>query len=41
MQLFVVNPRIYATILGKPMCTCDCDGKTRVQEEKEIKKEGK
>ena len=37
----VENPRIYAAIQGKPTCTHDCEGKTRVQEEKEIKKEGK
>ena len=38
MQLFAENPHIYTAIRGKPMCTPDCEGKTRVQEEKEIKK---
>ena len=37
MQLFTENPRIYAAIAGKPMCTRDCEGKTCVQEEKETK----
>ena len=37
-RLFAVNPRIYAAILGKPTCTHDCEGKTHIQEEKEIKK---
>ena len=38
MQLFVENPFIYVAIPGKPACTHDCEGKTLVQEEKEIKK---
>ena len=38
MRLFSVNLCTYATILGKPACTRDCEAKTRVQEEKEIKK---
>ena len=32
------NPRIYADIPVKTACTHDCESKTRVQEEKEIKK---
>ena len=38
MRVFAENPRIYAAIPGKPTCTCDYEGKTGVQEEKEIKK---
>ena len=38
MQLFAENPHIYVAIPGKPMCTHDYEGKTHVQEEKEIKK---
>ena len=37
-QLFSVNPHTYTTIQGKPACTRDCESKTRVQEEKEIKR---
>ena len=37
-RLFAKNPCIYVAIPGKPTCTHDCEGKTRVQEEKEIKK---
>ena len=36
--MFSVNLRIYAAIIGKLACTHDCEDKTRVQEEKEIKK---
>ena len=38
MRLFIENPCIYAAIPGKPACTRDCEGKTRIQKEKEIKK---
>ena len=31
------NPRIYVDIPVKTTCTRDCEAKTRVQEEKEIK----
>ena len=37
-RLFALNLHIYAAILGKPACTHDYEGKTRVQEEKEIKR---
>ena len=36
--MFAENPRIYEAIAGKPACTRDYEGKTRVQKEKEIKK---
>ena len=38
MRLCAENPCIYAAIPGKTTCTCDCKGKTRVHEKKEIKK---
>ena len=38
MRLFSVNLRTYTTIQGKPACTRDCESKTCVQEEKEIKR---
>ena len=38
MRLCADNPRIYAVIPVRTACTCDCEDKTRVQEEKEIKK---
>ena len=34
-------PRIYAAIPGQTACTRDCEDKTHVQEEKEIKTKGK
>ena len=37
MRLCAENPRMYADISGKTACTCDCEEKTHVQEEKEIK----
>ena len=41
MRLCAENPHIYVSIPGKTVCTCDCEDKTRVQEEKEIKKKVK
>ena len=38
MRLCAENLRIYANIPVKTACTHDCEDKTRVQEEKEIKK---
>ena len=32
------NPRIYVDVPRKTVCTRDCEDKTRIQEEKEIKK---
>ena len=37
MQLFAVNPHVYAEIAEKTACICDYDFKTRVQEERCIK----
>ena len=37
-ELCAKNPRIYADIPVKTACTHDCEDKTHVQEEKEIKK---
>ena len=37
MRLYAENPCMYADISGKPACTHDCEAKTCVQEEKEIK----
>ena len=41
MRLCAENPRIYADIPVKTACTCDCEDKTHVQEEKEIKKKAR
>ena len=41
MRLCVENPCIYMDISVKTVCTCDYEEKAHVQEEKEIKKEGK
>ena len=38
MRLCAGNLRIYVDILVKTPCTRNCEDKTRVQEEKEIKK---
>ena len=38
MQLCAENPRIYADIPVKTTCTRDCEDKTCVHEEKQIKK---
>ena len=37
MRLFAENPRIYVDILVKTTCSRECEEKTCVQEEKEIK----
>ena len=36
-RLFAVNPRVYVEIIEKTTCICDCELKTRVQEERCIK----
>ena len=33
-RLFAVNPHVYAEIAEKTACICDCELKTRVQEER-------
>ena len=37
-RLFIVNPRMYADIVVKAACIHDCELKTRVHEEKCIKR---
>ena len=36
-RLFAVNPRVYAEITEETACICDCNSKTRIQEERCIK----